>query len=69
MGKDPYMIPVSEDEARRIADIIGPFSAAARALKDVARRRAEGEDVMIYRSLSLWLVGPPPSARSAAEKP
>lgn len=38
--------PIEEDVVRRIAAIVGPASAAQRALDDAAARRAVGEEVI-----------------------
>lgn len=38
---------IDEDTARRVADICGPHSAHARALSEIAERRAAGEDVVL----------------------
>ena len=48
-----------EDELRQVVQIIGPQSAASRALADAERRRANGEDVAFYRTRGgCILVGP-----------
>lgn len=44
--------------ARRAAHILGEFSAAALAIKELERRRANGEDVFIFSHRQYWLVGP-----------
>lgn len=40
-----YLKPISEDVVKRLAYIFGPHSAAAQALADAAKRRAEGQTV------------------------
>lgn len=49
-----------EELARKSAWILGPASAAAQALKELDRRRAEGENVHIISQGSYWLVGQTP---------
>lgn len=49
----------SEETAQRIAKIIGPFSAAAAALRDLSERRTRGEDVSLYIAKDgAFVVGP-----------
>jgi uncharacterized protein with PhoU and TrkA domain len=48
-----------EESVRQIALIIGPCSAADRALAELDMRRNAGEDVVIYQTPSGWVVGPP----------
>ena len=56
------LVLVSDDLVTRVAQIIGPQSAAASALADVALRRAAGEDACIYErraaTSSSYVVGP-----------
>lgn len=60
MGKRGIMVkPVDEDAVRRIAQIIGPCSAADQALAELDARRRDGEDVAIFQTPSGWVVGPP----------
>jgi len=47
-----------EQLARITANVIGPSSAAAKALETLERRRAAGEDVVIFERKSTWWVGP-----------
>ena len=42
--------PISEDVVKRTAEILGPLSATAQALKDAERRRAAGETVEFFRA-------------------
>ena len=64
------LTPYSEEQAQRVAQIIGPLSADARALAELKRRRGLGEDVSLYldqdRSI---LVGPamPPAEERTPE--
>lgn len=51
-----------EQLARITANVIGPSSAAAKALESLERRRAAGEDVVIFERKSTWFVGPRPQA-------
>lgn len=48
-----------EERARKVAYIIGPQSATARALAELERRRKAGEDVCLYRVGCTLIVGPP----------
>ena len=51
--------PMSEDMLERIADIIGWHSAAGRALTELRRRLAAGEDVACYNRRGVaFVVGP-----------
>lgn len=45
--------------ARRSAHILGPSSAAHKALAELDRRRLAGEDVAIFYLGTTWFVGPP----------
>ena len=45
-----WVRPIREDVLKRIAYIFGEHSAAAQALKDAERRRAEGETVEFYEA-------------------
>lgn len=60
------------DEAAlaRVAAIMGPQSTSQRILDEVARRRADGETVVVYdvvtTSGKLMLVGPPEAADGGA---
>lgn len=59
MGKrKPALLPLDEASARWVAEIIGPHSAAARALKEMEGRRARGEDVRLYEAPGTIIVGP-----------
>lgn len=51
---------VGDDVLRSIANIIGAGSAAQRALDDLARRRAAGEDATCYQvpGCPVLFVGP-----------
>ncbi len=49
---------VTEDIVRRMATIMGPGSAAAKAVQDYEARTAAGEDVAFYKAPSTLLVGP-----------
>lgn len=55
---------LEEDGARRIAQIVGPASAAARALETLDKARAKGLDAVIFRDWKSWIVsnrrGTPP---------
>jgi hypothetical protein len=54
------MLPYDEEQAQRIADIVGPSSAAAKALAQLQRRRSDGEDVYLWIVENAILVGPVP---------
>lgn len=47
---------LEEDGARRVAEIMGPSSAAAAALKQLDAYRAEGFSAAITRRRGTWLV-------------
>lgn len=42
------MIEISEDKVHRIALMLGPQSACARAIEDAERRRNAGQEVAFY---------------------
>lgn len=46
-----------EDKARRIAAIVGPQSAAQKALNELERRRREGLAAWIWLNGKMWFVG------------
>jgi hypothetical protein len=54
-----------EEAARRIAYIVGVTSAARAALENMEKRRALGEDAVIWRDGKKWVVGPRQAAASA----
>lgn len=62
------MRPFSVDDALRVAEILGPTSAAALALCELLRRQQAGEDVGLFRTDSMFVVGLTPPAQSE-EKP
>lgn len=45
-----WVRPISEDVLKRLANIFGEQSAAARALKDAEERRAAGQAVEFYEA-------------------
>jgi len=53
-------MPYSEQLAQRVAKMMGSGSAAALALKEMNRRRQEGEAVFLWRYKTYVLVGPIP---------
>lgn len=55
---------------QRTANIIGPLSAAAQAMKERDRRKALGEDVVVLldNDRHMFLVGPPPSPLHGIER-
>lgn len=59
MARKVFIKPADEDAVRRVAKIIGPCSAADRAIAELEMRRRSGESVMVYQTLSSWVVGPP----------
>lgn len=59
MGKrSPILEPLDEDIARRIAHILGPQSAAAKALNELELRRKDGDDIALFTYGDTILVGP-----------
>lgn len=52
------LLAAEEDAARRVAHIVGPSSAAAKAIAELERRRAAGERAYVLRHKQSWLVGP-----------
>ena len=52
------MEPIKEAVVRRVAEIMGPSSAAARAVRDFEDRQANGENVGFYHESRTWIVGP-----------
>ena len=64
--------PFPEDAARRISQIIGPYSAAGNALRELEKRRSNGESVGLFEGGGMFLVGPsagppPPPASPAID--
>lgn len=57
---------ISDETLRLIADIIGPDSASRRALDNLARRRAAGEDAACYKvpGCPMFFIGPRVPART-----
>lgn len=51
---------LQEDAAQRTAHIVGVTSAARPALAELERRRAAGEDAVIWKEGRKWIVGPRP---------
>jgi hypothetical protein len=54
------------ETARRMADILGPSSASAKAVEDYQRREAAGENPVCIYSGASWLVMPKSVFESAA---
>lgn len=54
-----------EEFARRMASILGPFSANALALQELVRRKGLGEDVVLLLAGDNILVGPRPCGYGA----
>ena len=52
------MEPVTEEIVRMAAEIMGPSSAAAKAICDFETRQLLGESVAFYHELQTWIVGP-----------
>ena len=50
----------SIEAALRVAEIIGPQSAAAQALAELHRRQSSGEDAALFLSGNAFVVGPKP---------
>lgn len=57
---EALLVEYSDDDLLRIAHIIGPTSAASMAMAERDRRRASGEDAVVYRDANrgVLLVGP-----------
>lgn len=55
-----------EELARIVAAMLGPSSAAAKALAELEQRRASGEDAIILKDDRLWIVGPIPTNPGAS---
>ncbi len=54
-----YMERVSDDYVETIADILGPFSAAAQALKEAKLQREQKSfPIAIFKTTSSFIVGP-----------
>lgn len=53
-----------EEFARRMASILGPFSANALALQELVRRKGLGEDVVLLLAGDNILIGPRPCGDS-----
>ncbi len=51
---------IEDETAKRIAHIIGDQSGMAQAIREVERRRGEGEKVHIWKAGAIILVGPKP---------
>ncbi len=56
-----------EVHAKRIAFILGDFSSAAFALRNLAERRQAGEDAVIWLEEGTWIVGPRPGPTGRAQ--
>ncbi len=52
---------IEDATAKRIAHILGDQSGMAQAIRDVERRRSEGEEAYIWKAGTMILVGPRPS--------
>lgn len=52
------MEPFDPNVALKIAEIIGPSSAAAKALVELTERLARGEDVGLFKRGAAFIVGP-----------
>ena len=63
------MIEISEEVVRGTAEICGPHSAAARAVKDAETRRAAGEAVRFFQTRNCIIVeGTPAGGSAGAER-
>lgn len=58
MAKDIPVVEAHEGSIRHTAKILGPSSAAAKAIEDLDARRANNEDAVIYQRGAFLLVGP-----------
>ena len=62
MNKPRHEVTIYPDErAERIAKILGPNSATAKALVELKARRAAGEDVVLLIWGPMIVVGPNPA--------
>jgi hypothetical protein len=62
MKQGTVLIPYDEAQAQKVAKIMGESSACATALREMERRRANGEDVHLWWAASTIIVGPVPSS-------
>jgi hypothetical protein len=51
-------VPYPEESLRKIVEIMGNGTASANALSELETRRARGEDAVVYRLGSWFIVGP-----------
>lgn len=58
--KPRVLVPFNEELAHKIAGIAGESSATARALKELKRRRKQGEVVYLWWAAHDIVVGPDP---------
>lgn len=54
--KRPVLEPYDEEDARRIAHIVGPSSAVGKALADMKARRERGERPALFRDLATDMI-------------
>lgn len=71
MGKGiyPEVEPLSRSIVERIAYVVGESSAAAKALIELDRRLALGENVCVYQAGRSFFVGPAPRERTTLHAP
>lgn len=60
---------VDEEVARKVANIIGPNSAAGKALDQLKARRDAGEDVAIVKAAGGFIVVPRASISNIVQMP
>lgn len=58
MNKPIEASPYPIEQAERLAKIMGDSSATARALAELKKRQADGEDVTLFVARSFIFVGP-----------
>ena len=63
------LILVSDDDLRRFADELGPTSAEAQVLAQLASQRAQDLQVFAFRVGDQYVTGPLPEAAGQASAP
>ncbi len=59
MNKPAIKCDIDETTCRHVAEILGPSSSAAAAIKELDRRREDGVPASLIRNGSIWLVVSP----------
>ena len=63
------LIPVDEEELKRLAEHFGPTSAEAQVLAQLATQRAQDLQVFAFRVGDQYMTGPMPEAAAPASAP